>query len=62
LSGLDLVELELELRALLDKSGLTAPEIRKLWALGFSDLLDNIGGARRLVHEAVARVRHRQMG
>ena len=49
LSGLDPVELELELRALLDERGLTAPAIRRLWALGFSDLLDNVGGARRLV-------------
>ena len=57
LSGVDPVELELELRSLLDERGLTAPAIRKLWALGFSDLLDNVGGARRLVREAVARVR-----
>ena len=33
-----------------------------VWALGFSDLLDNVGGARRLVREAIERVRRRQMG
>ena len=60
LSGFDPVELELELRALLDERGLTDPAIRRFCSLGFSDLLDNVGGARCLVHEAIARVRRRQ--
>jgi hypothetical protein len=62
LSGLDPVELELELRSLLDERGLTDPAIRRFWALGFSKLLDDVGGARRLVCEAIERVRRRQMG
>jgi hypothetical protein len=57
LGGVDLVELQLEILALLEERYGPLTHMRRM---PFSALLDYAGGARRVLAQALARIRQRE--